>query len=76
MRTAKRNTRTSPLSCPDLEGMGLLDTTVCCEMCHSAEGHALDGVASLGPCRATLPDGRVAFVCYVARKQLLGGAAS
>jgi len=76
VQTAKRNTRTSDLCCPDLEGMGLLDTAECCEMCHSAESLTLDGVVSLGPCRATLPDGRVAFVCCAARKQLPGGAAS
>ena len=76
MQTAKRNTRTSALSCADLEEMGLLDTAECCETCHSAEGHTLDGVASLGPCRAALPYGRVAFVCCAARKQLLGGAVS
>jgi len=75
VQTAKRNTRTSDLCCPDLEGMGLLDTAECCEMCHSAESLTLDGVVSLGPCRATLPDGRVAFVCCAGRKQLLGGAA-
>lgn len=76
MQTAKRNTRTSDLCCADLEGMRLLDTSGCCETCHSAEGQTLDGVVSLGPCRATLPDGRLAFVCCAARKQLLGGAAS
>ncbi len=76
MQTAKRNTRTSDLCCADLEKMRLLDTSGCCETCHSAEGHALDGLASLGPCRATLPDGRVAFVCCAGRKQLLGGVAS
>jgi hypothetical protein len=76
VQTTKRITRTSALSCSDLEGMGLLDTTECCETCHSAEGHALDGVVSLGHCRATLSDGREAFVCCAARKQLSGGAAS
>ncbi len=68
VRTARKNTRTSALS--------LLDTAECCETCHSAEGHALDGVVSLGPCRTTLPDDRIAFVCCAARKQLLGGAVS
>ena len=76
VRIARKNTRTSALSCSDLEKMGMLDTVECCETCHSAEGHTLDGVVSLGPCRAALPDGRVAFVCCAARKQLLGGAAS
>jgi hypothetical protein len=76
MQTARKNTGTSALSCLDLEKMGLLDTAGCCETCHSAEGPALDGVVALGPCRATLPDGRVAFVCCAARKQLLGGAVS
>ena len=76
MQTARKNTGTSALSCSDLEKMGMLDTAECCEMCHSAQGHALDGVVSLGPCRATLLDGRVVFVCCAARKQLLGEAAS
>ncbi len=76
VQTARKNTGTSALSCSDLEGMGLLNTAECCETCHSAEGLTLDGVVSLGPCRATLPDGRVAFVCCAARKQLLGGAGS
>ncbi len=76
MKSAKRDTRTSDPCCADLEETGLLDTSGCCETCHSAESLALNGVVSLGPCRATLPDGRVAFVCCAARKQLLGGAAS
>ncbi len=76
VQTARKNTGTSALSCADLEGMELLDTSGCCETCHSAEGLTLDGVVSLGPCRATIPDGKVVFVCCAARKQLPGGAAS
>ena len=76
MQNARKNTVTRGLCCSDLEGMELLDTSKCCEKCHSAEDHTIDGVVALGPCRARLPDGRLAFVCCAARKQLLGGVVS
>ncbi|MCA1730228.1 MAG: hypothetical protein LC751_12710 [Actinobacteria bacterium] len=72
----QKNTGTSGLCCSDLEGMELLDTSKCCETYHSAEDHTIDSVVVLGPCRATLPDGTLAFVCCAARKQLLGGVVS
>jgi hypothetical protein len=52
--------------------MGLLDTSRCCKICHSADGRA--PAATLGPCHATLPDGRDAFVCCAGKKQLLRGS--
>ncbi len=76
VQTARKNTGTIGLCCSDLERMELLNTSKCCDTCHSAEGHTLEGVVALGPCRATLPDGRLAFVCCTARKQLFGGATS
>lgn len=60
------------VGCGELGEAGLIDRGGCCRVCHSADGFALDGAAALGPCHATLRDGRVAQVCCAARKQLRG----
>ena len=62
----------SAVSCEELGRMGLVDTSGCCEQCHYAERYTTGLVA--GPCRAALPDGRVAFVCCASKKRLLGMA--
>ncbi len=59
------------VGCEELGMMGLVDTSGCCERCHSAERHVSERFS--GPCRAKLPDGGEAFVCCAARRQLLGG---
>lgn len=65
MQTSARDFRTSAAGCGELGVMGLVDTSECCEICHSA-----DGSDSLGPCRVALPDGRVARVCCAAKRRL------
>lgn len=57
------------VGCGELGRLGLVDTSACCGVCHSVERH-VPGVP-LGPCRASLPDGRDAFVCCMGKKQLL-----
>lgn len=59
------------VGCEELGRMDFVDTSGCCERCHSAERHVRDDFR--GPCRVALPDGREAFVCCAARRQLLGG---
>lgn len=58
------------VGCRELGQAGFIETYRCCKRCHSADEYALAGF--LGPCRATLPDGREALVCCSGRKQLLG----
>jgi hypothetical protein len=67
METVRHVANTGTTMCSELDKMGLLDASRCCERCHSA-----DDYASLGPCQATLADGRKVFVCCQGRKQLLG----
>jgi hypothetical protein len=67
-----RITRVSGKGCEEVGRMGLLDTSRCCKICHSADGRA--PAATLGPCHATLPDGGDAFVCCAGKKQLLRGS--
>ena len=50
--------------------MSLLDTSRCCKICHSADGHF--SAAPMGPCHVALPDGGGdVFVCCAGKKQLL-----
>ena len=49
--------------------MSLPDTSRCCKICHSADGHF--SAAPIGPCHVTLPDGGDVFVCCAGKKQLL-----
>ena len=72
MRTMVEAVGSSAGGCEALGWMGLVDISGCCERCHSAERYARGG--SLSPCRVTLPDGRVAFVCCASKKHLLGRA--
>ena len=72
MQTTVGVVRSSAVGCEELGQMGLVDISECCERCHFAERYPRGG--SLSPCRATLPDGRVAFVCCASKKQLLGWA--
>lgn len=58
----------STRGCEELKRMGLLDTSWCCEICHSAERYV---AFALGPCHVALPDGGDAFVCCAGKKQLL-----
>lgn len=71
MQIVTENTRANTLRCRGLGQVDLLDTSECCETCHSAESHV---PGYLGPCRVVLADGRAAFVCCAAKKQLLGEA--
>ena len=68
MQTTAGVVRSSAVGCEELGQMGLVDISGCCERCHSAERYLRGG--SLGPCRATLPAGRVAYVCCANKKQL------
>jgi hypothetical protein len=70
MQTTEGAAQASAVSCEELGRMGLVDTSGCCERCHYVERHTPGLVA--GPCRASLPDGRVAFVCCASKKHLLG----
>lgn len=70
MRKILRVGRVSAVGCEELGRLGLMDTSACCEICHSVERHVPG--ATLGPCRASLPDGREALVCCMGKKQLLG----
>ena len=66
-----RSTRASGRGCEELGRVGLLDASVCCRICHSADGRS---AAVLGPCYVALPDGDDAFVCCAGKKQLLSGS--
>ncbi|MGH3148190.1 MAG: hypothetical protein ACRDTR_20595 [Rubrobacter sp.] len=57
------------VGCEELGRLGLMDTALCCKICHSVERH-VPGVP-LGPCRAQLPGGGEALVCCKGKKQLL-----
>ncbi|MGH3086167.1 MAG: hypothetical protein ACRDSJ_02465, partial [Rubrobacteraceae bacterium] len=63
--TLQTDFRTSAAGCEELESLSLVDTSECCEICHSA-----DVADSMGPCRVALPDGRVARVCCAAKRKL------
>jgi hypothetical protein len=73
MREILKVGRVSAVGCEELGRLGLVDTSVCCEICHSVGLHAT-GVSLLGPCRATLPGGGEAFVCCAGKRQLSGQA--
>ncbi|CAN5568539.1 hypothetical protein BH24ACT21_BH24ACT21_15960 [soil metagenome] len=70
MRTLEKPIRKSVMGCEELGQKGLIETSQCCERCHSADEYA--SVGSLGPCRATLSDGLEAMICCSGRKQLQG----
>ncbi|QIN82201.1 hypothetical protein GBA63_05730 [Rubrobacter tropicus] len=61
----------SAVGCEELGRLGLLDTSDCCALCHSAARYA-PGRFFLGPCHAALPDGRTASVCCAGKRRLLG----
>jgi hypothetical protein len=69
MQTAVGAAQASAVSCEEPGRMGLVDRSGCCERCHSTERYAPGLVA--GPCRASIPDGRAAFVCWASKKHLL-----
>ena len=69
MRITFSEARTLAVGCQELARANQLDTSLCCEICHSADGHS--PIGALGPCHLTLPDGRTASVCCAGRKQLL-----
>jgi hypothetical protein len=71
MRTREPEGYVEALGCAELARIRLVNTLEDCEVCHSAERYA---TFALGPCRATLPDGREAFVCCSSKKQLLRAA--
>lgn len=54
--------------CQEMGIKGWLDTSACCERCHSAGEH-MEG--ALGPCSASLPDGTEVFVCCAGKKQIM-----
>ena len=68
MRWTGRGARPDALGCGALGRMGLVAVDGCCAVCHSADGYA--GGRAAGPCHARLPDGREAYVCCAAKKQL------
>jgi hypothetical protein len=72
MQTTVGAALASAVSCEELGRMGLVNTSGCCERCHYAKRYATGLVA--GPCRVSLPNGRVAFVCCASKKHLLGKA--
>lgn len=61
-------TRGSVPGCRELGINGWLDTSGCCERCHSAGENIVD---SLGPCSTMLPDGTEVFVCCAGKKQIM-----
>jgi len=69
VRTFVRASHRTAVGCEELGRAGLMDTSGCCEICHSADERPLIG--TLGPCRVPLPDGREARVCCAGKKQLL-----
>lgn len=69
MREISKAGRVSAVGCEELGQLGLMDTSSCCEICHSVE-RLVPGVF-LGPCRAPLPDGEEALVCCTGKEQLL-----
>ena len=74
MQTVIGAAQVNAVGCEELGRMGLVDTSECCERCHFADKYLRGG--SLSPCRATLPGGRVAFVCCASKQHLLGRANS
>jgi hypothetical protein len=70
MRTVEKAIQNRAMGCWELGQMDLIETSRCCEVCHSADEYA--PVGSLGPCHTMLPDGTEAMVCCSGRKQLLG----
>jgi len=73
MREILRTGRVGALGCEELGRLRLMDTSVCCKVCHSVERY-VQGVP-LGPCRAPLPGGGEALVCCTGKKQLLEAVA-
>lgn len=71
MRSVAAAAWTIAVGCRELGMRDLVDTSGCCEVCHSADRHA---PIVFGPCQATLPDGREALVCCGIKKQLLRGS--
>lgn len=69
MRTYEEATDITAVGCQEAGRMGLIETSMCCEICHSADDGPLIGV--LGPCYVPLSDGRQARVCCAAKRQLL-----
>lgn len=70
MEPVRKVANTDTTTCSELDKMGLLDLSLCCKICHSADEYA--PLSRVGPCRATLSDGREVFVCCRGKKQLLG----
>lgn len=70
MRTLEKPIQKSAMGCEELGQMGLIETSRCCDICHSADVYS--SIGSMGPCHATLSDGREAMVCCSGRKQLPG----
>lgn len=68
MGTTARIGRLETVRCEELGRRELVDTSACCEVCHSANGYA--GALPLGPCLAVLPGGDEALVCCAVRNQL------
>ena len=75
IKDVARTAWVSAVGCEELGRLGLLDTSGCCELCHTAEKY-MKGRSFLGPCHATLPDGRTASVCCAGKKRLIRRAGS
>jgi len=73
MREILRTWRVTAVGCEEAGRLGLMDTSACCEICHSAERYV--PCLPLGPCRASLPGGGEALVCCTGKKQLLDAVA-
>jgi hypothetical protein len=73
MQATSRFGRVSAVGCEELGRLGHMDTSVCCEICHSVDQH-VTGIP-LGPCHVPAPGGGEALVCCVGKKQLVGAVA-
>lgn len=69
MRTFEEISSITAVGCQEAGRLGLIETSLCCEICHSADERPMTG--ALGPCRVPLSDGRQASVCCSAKRQLL-----
>ncbi len=61
--------QSTALGCVEVGRLGLMDIELCCGIRHSADSRP--AIGALGPCHASLPDGREARVCCSGKRQLL-----
>lgn len=68
-RSVGREAAERPVSCLDLERVGLWNVAGCCEACHSTE-RLVGASLWIGPCSAEVGGARVSCCCAV--KKALG----